>query len=363
MKFRFRFLKSSLVVCSAIAFVFFLINNCGEAGHNDNGMSYEKDLRERASVFFRPMPDDAFEEGDEASVELIELGKMLYYEPRLSRSGLISCHTCHNLGLAGVDNLPVSTGHLRQKGRRNATTVLNAALHNSQFIDGREPDVESQALVPILDSIEMASSEKHVLAVLNSIPEYVDHFRSSFPGEQSPLTYENVGVAIGAFERILLTYSPFDSFIKGDLKALDADQLAGLETFMNVGCIACHIRETIGGQSFARFVTPLEQSGVVEPDPGRFEVTGREEDKHFFKVPSLLNVAGTYPYFHDGSEWSLDTVIIKMARSQLDLELSGDQLDNLVNFMHALSGEVPEYARLIPHLPASTADTPRPVYE
>lgn len=360
---RFRLLKSTLLVCSATAFVLFMINNCGETGHNGNGTSYEKDLHERATIFFGPMPDDAFEEGDEASGELIELGKMLYYEPRLSRSGLISCHTCHNFGLAGVDNLSVSTGHLWQKGRRNATTVLNAALHNSQFIDGREPDVESQALVPILDSVEMASSEKHVLAVLNSIPEYVDRFRSSFPGEQSPLTYENVGVAIGAFERILLTYSPFDSFIKGDLKSLDTDQLAGLETFMNVGCTACHIRETFGGQSFARFITPLEQSGDVEPDPGRFEATGREEDKHFFKVPSLLNVAETYPYFHDGSEWSLDTAIILVAQSQLDLELSKDQLDELVSFMHALSGEIPEYARLIPHLPASTTDTPLPVYE
>ncbi|MFP4366284.1 MAG: cytochrome-c peroxidase [bacterium] len=363
MKSRFLSLKNLLLISLATAFVFFLVNNCGEAGHKDNGMSYEKDLYDRASVFFRPMPDDAFEEGDKASADLIELGKMLYYEPRLSKSGLISCHTCHNLGLSGVDNLSVSTGHLWQKGRRNATTVLNAALHNSQFIDGREPDVESQALVPILDSVEMASSEKHVLAVLNSIPEYVDLFRSSFPGEQAPLTYENVGVAIGAFERILLTYSPFDSFINGDLKALDKDQLAGLETFMNVGCIACHIRETFGGQSFARFITPLEQSGEVEPDPGRFEATGREEDKHFFKVPSLLNVAGTYPYFHDGSEWSLDTAIIEVSKSQLDLELSKNQLDDLMSFMHALSGEVPEYARLIPHLPASTTETPLPAYE
>lgn len=357
----YRFFKVTLVICLATAFFILLMNNCSEA--DQNGVSYEKDLQERASAIFRPMPEHSFVKGEEASEELIELGKMLYYEPRLSRSGLISCHTCHNFGLAGVDNLPVSIGHQWQKGPRNATTVLNAALHSSQFIDGREPDVESQAIVPILNSVEMASTEKYVLAVLNSIPEYVDRFRFSFPDEQEPLTYNNVGVAIGAFERILLTYSPFDSFIKGDLAALDADELSGLETFMDVGCIACHVRETVGGQSFARFLTPREQSGEVDPDLGRFEATGRDEDKHFFKVPSLLNVAETYPYFHDGSEWSLAAAINEVSQSQLSIELSDEELNDLVSFMYALSGEVPDYARLIPILPPSASDTPLPEFD
>ncbi len=361
MKNRSELLNSFLVTVSATTFFFLLLNNCSQPADDRN--SYGEALLSQASVFFRPMPENAFPEGAEASEKLIELGKMLYYEPRLSKSGLISCHTCHNLSLSGVDNLPVSIGHQWQEGRRNAPTVLNAALHSSQFHDGREPDVESQALMPILDLVEMASSEEHVLAVINSIPEYVGSFHSAFPKEVNPVTYKNVGVAIGAFERILLTFSSFDRFIKGDVNALEQDELAGLETFMRVGCIACHVRETIGGQTFAKFITPREQSGEVKPDLGRFDFTGREEDKHFFKVPSLLNVAETYPYFHDGSEWSLANAIREVAMSQLEIDLSGKEVDELVAFMRALSGEAPEFARQVPILPPSTAETPRPVFD
>ncbi len=361
MRLKSRFLSVLILSVPATAFMFFLLNNCGEPVTADRG--FEEQLLEQASVFFRPMPDNAFIDGEEAPEELIELGKMLYYEPRLSKSGLISCHTCHNFGLAGVDNLPVSIGHMWQKGPRNAPTVLNAALHSSQFLDGREPDVEAQALMPILDPVEMAATEDHVLAVLGSIPEYTKLFREAFPDQEDPLVYENVGVAIGAFERILLTYSRFDSFIKGNLDALNDNEKRGLETFMDVGCTSCHVRETFGGQTFSRFITPRERSGDVEPDLGRYEVTGQEEDKHFFKVPSLLNVAETFPYFHDGSEWSLAAAIQEVAMSQLDIELSDTELDDLVAFMHALSGEVPEYARLIPELPPSTSETPLPVFD
>ncbi len=356
-----RLVPASALILAAISSLFFLLNNCTQKEPSSG--SYEQRLLEQASVFFRPMPDNAFVDGERASDELIELGKMLYYEPRLSRSGLISCHTCHNFGLAGVDNLPVSVGHLWRKGPRNSPTVLNAALHSSQFHDGREPDVESQALMPILDSVEMASSEEHVIEVLTSIPEYAEKFKNAFPGESDPVKYENVGIAIGAFERILLTYSRFDSFIKGDLNALTNQEMEGLETFMRVGCITCHVRETIGGQTFAKFITPAELSGDTEPDLGRFDVTGREEDKHFFKVPSLLNVVETYPYFHDGSEWSLSNSIREVAMSQLDTELTEPELESLVSFMHALSGEVPLYAREIPELPPSTKDTPRPILD
>ncbi len=346
---------------SLTAFIIFMFSNCN--GHRPSEMGHEQTLHEKALVFFRPMPENAFKEGEEACEELIELGKMLYYEPRLSRSGLISCHTCHNFGLAGVDNLPVSIGHMWQKGPRNAPTVLNAALHSSQFHDGREPDVESQALMPILDPVEMASSEEHVVAVLGSIPEYVERFRMAFPEQEEPLAYGNVGIAIGAFERILLTRSPFDRFIKGDLDALTEGELRGLETFIDVGCTSCHVRETLGGHTFAKFITPRELAGDTEPDLGRFEFTGREEDKHFFKVPSLLNVAETFPYFHDGSEWSLREATREVAMSQLDVELTDVQLNDLVSFMGSLSGKVPEYARLIPELPPSTEETPRPVFD
>ncbi|MGF1585414.1 MAG: cytochrome-c peroxidase [Bacteroidales bacterium] len=355
-------LKASItIILPLAASLFFLLNNCRQTGNGQE--SYEASLLDQAKVFFRPMPENAFKEGQEASDELIELGKMLYFEPRLSKSGLISCHTCHNLSLSGVDNLPLSIGHLWQNGRRNAPTVLNAALHSTQFHDGREPDVESQALMPIIDPVEMAASEEHVLAVLLSIPEYREFFRRAFPDSDEPISFSNVGVAIGAFERILLTHSRFDQFIRGDLKALNPDELAGLETFMVKGCIACHIRETFGGQTFSRFLTPEEKTGKGDPDFGRFDATGREEDKHLFKVPSLLNVTTTYPYFHDGSEWDLSTAIIEVARSQLGIELTSNETQNLVSFMHALSGEVPGYALELPLLPPSTKTTPLPSME
>jgi cytochrome c peroxidase len=358
------FIRHLLAIIPAAAFFFLLLSNCGTSDTSDTSgtaaHSYEKALLERASVFFRPMPENAFFEGQETSQELIDLGRMLYYEPRLSKSGLISCHTCHNLGLAGVDNLPVSLGHSWQKGPRNAPTVLNAALHASQFHDGREPDVEAQTVMPIQDPVEMAATEDHVLAVLNSIPAYVERFHSAFPGVKEPVTFRNVGIAIGAFERILLTRSRFDSFLRGETGTLTTDELRGLETFMDEGCIACHVRETLGGHTFARFITPLERSGKTEADAGRFDATGREEDRHFFKVPSLLNVAETYPYFHDGSEWSLANAIYEVALSQLNRELDKDQLDDLVSFMHTLSGEASPYAREIPVLPPSTSTTPRP---
>jgi cytochrome c peroxidase len=361
MKSGFRMTGSSLVVLPALVFMILLLGNCGQTGNVE--LSYEERLLGEAVIFFRPMPGNAFKNGQEASRELIDLGKMLYYEPRLSRSGLISCHTCHNLSLSGVDNLPVSVGHLWQKGDRNAPTVLNAALHGSQFHDGREPDVEAQALMPIVDPAEMAASEEHVEGVLSSIPEYKKLFAEAFPNDDQPLSYKNTGIAIGAFERTLLTYSRFDAFVKGDTGALSRGELEGLETFMRRGCIACHVRETLGGHTFAKFITPRELSGEVDPDLGRFDATGREEDKHHFKVPSLLNVAGTYPYFHDGSEWSLATAIMDVARSQLDIELSQEEVDQLVSFMHALSGEVSGYARELPVLPPSTSLTPRPIFD
>jgi cytochrome c peroxidase len=358
------FIRRFSAILPAAAFFFLLLSNCGTSDTSEtDGHSYEKAVLKRASVFFRPMPENAFSEGQKPSQDLIDLGKMLYYEPRLSKSGLISCHTCHNLGLAGVDNLPVSLGHSWQQGPRNAPTVLNAALHGSQFHDGREPDVEAQAVMPIQDPAEMAATEEHVLEVLNSIPGYVERFNAAFPGTDPPVTFRNVGIAIGTFERTLLTRSRFDCFIKGDTGALTADELRGLETFMDVGCIACHVRESLGGHTFARFITPLERSGKTEPDAGRFDATGREEDRHFFKVPSLLNVAETYPYFHDGSEWSLANAINEVSRSQLNTDLSQDQLDDLVSFMHALSGEASPWAREIPVLPPSTGKTPRPSAE
>ncbi len=318
-------------------------------------------LQERALSFTEPLPEDAFAKGMVRSEEQIELGKMLFFEARLSKSGLISCNTCHNMATFGVDLLPVSIGHMWQKGVRNAPTVLNAALHGSQFWDGREPDVESQALMPILDPVEMAASEEHVMAVISSMPEYVERFQIAFPEDDDPLDYENVGVAIGAFERILLTYSRFDEYLRGDAGALTEREKKGLRVFMDVGCHSCHGGPVLGGNAFSVFETPAERESG-ESDPGRFDITGNPMHMHSFKVPSLLNIAKTYPYLHDGSVWSLSETVDIVAKDMLGKVLDPEDNASIVAFLHALTGEIPEYALEIPVLPPSTADTPRPVF-
>ncbi len=320
------------------------------------------ELQQATLRFTEPLPEDAFEEGMVRSEERIELGKMLFYEPRLSKSGLISCNTCHNMSTFGVDQLPVSVGHMWQKGPRNAPTVLNAALHGSQFWDGREPDVEAQAIMPILDPLEMAATEEHVLAVLASMPEYQKRFREAFPDEQNPLVYENVGVAIGAFERILLTRSRFDDFLRGDADALTDKEKRGLEVYMEVGCQSCHAGPVLGGNAFSVFQTPAERASG-ESDPGRFDVTGNPMHKNSFKVPSLLNIAETYPYLHDGSVWSLSETVDIVAMDMLARELTEEENRYIVAFLEALTGEIPAYALDLPVLPASTETTPRPAFD
>ncbi len=320
------------------------------------------ELQERALAFTQPLPDDAFIDGMHRSEELIELGKMLFYEPRLSKSGLISCNSCHNMATFGVDQLPVSIGHMWQKGPRNAPTVLNAALHTTQFWDGREPDVESQAIMPILDPLEMAATREHVLAVLNSMPEYVERFQRAFSDEDNPLVYENVGVAIGAFERTLLTYSRFDDYLRGNADALTDAEKQGLKTYIETGCHSCHGGLALGGRAFSVFQTPAELASG-ESDLGRYEVTGNRLDKHAFKVPSLLNITETYPYFHDGSEWSLSETVNIVAMDMLQRELTPQQNQEILTFLAALTGEIPAYALELPVLPASTPQTPRPVFD
>ncbi len=320
------------------------------------------DLQKRALAFTQALPEDAFAEGMNRSAELIELGKMLFYEPRLSKSGLISCNTCHNMATFGVDQLPVSIGHMWREGRRNAPTVLNAALHTTQFWDGREPDVESQALMPILDELEMASTRQHVVAVLRSMPEYVDMFNRAFPDHDDPVIYKNVGVAIGAFERTLITHSRFDDFLRGDDTALAEAEKKGLVTFIETGCHSCHGGPALGGRAFSMFKTPAELASG-EADLGRFEVTGNELDRHVFKVPSLHNITKTYPYLHDGSEWSLSETVNVVAMDMLQRELTPAQNEEIVTFLAALTGDIPAYALELPVLPPSTPATPRPVFD
>ena len=307
---------------------------------------------------FAPLP--AAVSGQEAgSEEKAALGRMLYYDARLSKSQKVSCNSCHDLTKYGVDHEPTSAGHKGQKGDRNSPTVYNAASHFAQFWDGRAADVEQQAKGPVMNPVEMAmTSEKQVIAVLKSMPEYLEAFRRAFPGQKDPVTYDNMGKAIGAFERRLVTPARWDKFLKGDQTALSAEEKAGFNTFVASGCQSCHSGELLGGKMYQRI-------GMVKPwpdttDPGRFKVTKSESDKFLFKVPSLRNIEMTAPYFHDGKIPALNVAIAKMADFQVGKTLSEAEIQSIVTWMKALTGEIPADYIKQPELPKSTAKTPKP---
>ena len=317
-------------------------------------------IRERARGVFGVLPADDENPANPFSEEKIKLGRLLYFDTRLSKNHDVSCNSCHQLDRYGVDSEPTSPGHKGQRGGRNSPTVYNASLHIAQFWDGRAKDVEEQAGGPVLNPIEMAMpSEEAVLAVLNSIDGYRALFNAAFPAEDggSSITYANMANAIGAFERKLMTPSAFDAFLEGDDSALTDKEVAGLETFMDTGCITCHAGPTIGGQMFQKL-------GLVKPygteDAGRFEVTGNEADRGVFKVPSLRNVAQTGPYLHDGSIDSLDAMIRIMAEHQLGQTLTPDELNSIRVFLGSLTGKIDPLYTAAPEPPESGPETPAP---
>jgi cytochrome c peroxidase len=314
-------------------------------------------LLKSAQGAFAPLPaTPIFKESNPANDAKLALGKMLFFEPRLSKSNIFSCNSCHNIATGGVDNNSFSVGHKWATGGRNAPTVLNASLHIAQFWDGRAADVEAQAQGPILAGVEMAATKELAVARIGSMPEYVELFKQAFPDEKKPLVYENIANAIGAFERTLLTPSRFDDFLKGNEAALSADEKRGLATFMEIGCSGCHNGVAVGGGSYQLFGVANAPKNLK--DEGRFGVTKDAADKHAFKVPSLRNIGLTYPYFHDGSVWTLPEAVKVMAWTQLGEELTNAQVSDLVAFLNALTGTAPEVT--IPVLPPSTASTPRP---
>ena len=310
-------------------------------------------------TMFAPLPASVPGAKGEPSEEMVTLGRMLYYEPRLSKSQTISCNTCHDLSKYGVDGEPVSDGHKGQKGSRNSPTVFNAAAHFVQFWDGRAPDVEAQAKGPILNPVEMAMpAEGVVIAVLESMPEYVDLFKKAFPNDKKPVTYDNMATAIGAFERKLMTPSRWDALLKGDVSALTPEEAAGLGAFLEAGCQSCHSGALLGGTSYQRLGAMKPFPGMT--DEGRYGVTKNEADKGVFKVPTLRNIEMTGPYYHDGKITSLDAAVRDMAEYQLGKTLTDEQTKQIIGFLKVLTGKIdPEYIKP-PVLPKSTAKTPKP---
>ncbi|MEZ4754097.1 MAG: cytochrome-c peroxidase [Bdellovibrionota bacterium] len=280
---------------------------------------------------------------DDNSV-IVELGRKLYFDTRLSLDKDISCNSCHDLKNYGVDSLPTSPGHKGQLGDRNSPTVYNAALHISQFWDGRAKDVEEQALGPVLNPVEMAMpAEDLVIERLGSDKEYPELFKKAFPKDEKPLNFINMGKAIGAFERTLITTSRFDKWEAGDKSALTAEEIAGFEKFKQTGCTICHGGKLFGGNMYQKL--GLVKAFKTE-DTGRHKQTGNEADKYFFKVPSLLNIAKTGPYFHDGSVKTLNEAVKIMGEYQLGKNLSDEDVKSIVIFLNSLTGDLPkEYAK------------------
>lgn len=284
--------------------------------------------------------------------EKVALGRMLYYDTRFSTDGAVSCYVCHPLHDYGTSHRPTGIGHDHLAGGRNEPTVFNAAGHLAQFWDGRAADVEAQALGPVLNPVEMGMADgKAVVTVIRSIPGYGDAFRAAFPGQADPITFENFGLAIAAFERGLTTPSRFDQYLGGDVSALNAREKDGLRTFVKTGCSSCHTGTYVGGSMY-------QKAGLVQPWPdqrdiGRFKVTNQASDRMVFKVPSLRNIDQTWPYFHDGSVARLDDAIRMMGRYQLGKELNDTDVTLIRTFLQSLTGEIDRPYIDEPVLPAS----------
>jgi cytochrome c peroxidase len=306
-------------------------------------------LWDKATLVFKPLPQEAPAPANPVTEAKVELGARLYFDNRLSMEGGVSCNSCHSLATFGVDNKPTSPGDLGDLGDRNSPTVLNAALHVAQFWDGRATDVEEQAGMPVLNPVEMGiPSEEFLVERLGSVPEYHDLFARAFPESEEPLSYGNVRLALAAFERTLITPAPFDRYLEGERDAISDQAKEGMQLFLTMGCGACHNGMTVGGHIFRKFGLNEHywtHTHSQQIDPGRFAQTQAVEDLYVFKVASLRNVEKTYPYFHDGSVATLEEAIPIMARLQVGQELDVDQVAAIAAFLRSMTGDIPPAAK------------------
>jgi len=317
----------------------------------------DKGLQTRANQTFGPLPKVMASASNLGTPEKIKLGKILFYEKRISVDGTVSCSKCHPFSLYAADGLRKAIGDQCRINPRNAPTVLNAAAQISAHWIGNRTNVEDQAKQSVIGppSFGMPSFAE-VESRLKEIDGYGSLFKEAFPDDKDPITVDNFAEAVGAFERTLVTPSPFDDFLSGDLQKMSEREKKGLSTFMETGCSSCHSGAYIGGQRYTKF-------GVLEPygqytksqeiDEGRFVVTKDESDKYVFKVPILRNVAMTGPYFHDGSVDDLQRAEYIMGKIQLGRELSNEELEDVDAFLKSLTGRIPDDALLIPLLPST----------
>lgn len=321
-----------------------------------------------AAVEWQALPEQApAPEDNPTTPEKVELGRMLFLDPRFSSTGTVSCNSCHNVMLGGEDNRPVSMGVHGKTGGRSAPTVWNSGFSSSQFWDGRAATLEEQAKGPVANPIEMGMSEvEEAMARLLDIPGYVPYFERAFEGD-NPVTVENAAKAVAAYERTLVTPgSPYDLYVKGDKQALTEQQVRGMESFAVLGCVSCHSGPAFSGPAmspgsgfFMKFPTfadsDYDKQYLLTEDPGRFEVTGNEADKNIWKVPTLRNIALTAPYFHNGKVKTLDEAVRVMAKTQLNQDLGAAQTADIVAFLSALTGKFPQQP--LPQLPPTPGRT------
>ena len=319
------------------------------------------ELRNTALETFRPLPSTVPAVNDNPITQAkIDLGKALFFDPRMSASGVFSCNSCHNLATGGDDNLETSIGHGWQRGPRNSPTALNSVFNEAQFWDGRAADLAEQAKGPVQAGVEMANTPDNVIATLNSMPQYVTWFGAAFEDETNPVSFDNFAKAIEAFEATLITPAPFDAWLNGDDEAMTEQQLAGLQQFMDLGCASCHSGVNVGGHGYYPFGLIEKPGADVLPagDKGRFAVTETVDDEYVFRASPLRNISLTAPYFHSGKVWDLKVAVEIMAESQLGEEITDETADQLVAFLDSLTGVLPDVT--YPVLPAETATTPRP---
>lgn len=315
------------------------------------------------SLPWSPLPDKVPTPANNPTTkEKVHLGKQLYFDPRISVDGTVSCNSCHNVMSNGTDNRPFSLGVGAKAGGRSAPTVWNSAFHTVQFWDGRAATLEDQAVGPMTNPIEMGMpSHDVVISRISQIPGYVEGFKKAFKADANPVNISNAAKAIAAYERTLITRnSPFDKYMKGNKKAISAQAEKGMRTVMELGCITCHRGPNFNGDGLELGVGfyqkfPLIPDDVYTPkykftdDKGRGGVTKNEEDDHFWRVPTWRNVALTAPYFHNGSVATLEEAVRVMAKVQLGKNITDEQVKDIVAFLNTLSGEFPE--QTMPRLP------------
>jgi len=310
------------------------------------------------------LPDVAPAPADNPTTDAkVTLGKMLFMDPRFSSTGTVSCNSCHNVMEGGDDSRTFSMGVHGKTGGRNAPTVWNSAFHSVQFWDGRADLLEDQAKGPVTNPVEMGVTEiEQAMDKVRAIPGYKPYFDKAF-GKDS-MTVVNAAKAVGAFERTLITpNSPYDKYVKGDKKAMTAQQVRGMETFADSGCASCHSGAAFNGPKmpfgqgfYSKFPTfadnAYNKKYDLSADKGREEATGKAADAHMFRVPTLRNITDTAPYFHNGSVNDLSVAVALMAKTQLNKDLSDKEVKDIVAFLAALTGEYPEI--VMPRLPATS---------